>query len=156
VSNQRGRAKPSLRTAAIEKAEAQRAQAARRASRRRKGIVGACVAVVLVVSGVLFVVLRPTRTAPTVPPSADAVRFGCAGCHTTDGKRSEGPTWKGLYGSTVTLADGRQVVADEDYLRRSILQPQADIAQPALGQMPTIPLTQAQLDRLVAFIESLR
>lgn len=49
----------------------------------------------------------------------------CLSCHTADGSKATGPTWKGLAGSQVELADGTTVTADADYLRRSILDPDA-------------------------------
>src|SRR3954466_7925146 len=71
---------------------------------------------------------------------------GCANCHTPDGRRSEGPTWKGLYGSTVTLADGSTVVADDAYLARSIREPKAQMVQGYKSPMPTTPgVTDAEI-----------
>ena len=58
-----------------------------------------------------------------------ARRSGCASCHSLDGSRRPGPTWKGLYGRERMLANGQEVVADEAYLRRSIVTPDAEIAQ---------------------------
>jgi cytochrome c oxidase subunit 2 len=40
-----------------------------------------------------------------------------------------GPTWLGLAGEEVELADGSVVLADDDYLRRSILEPQSQVVQ---------------------------
>jgi cytochrome c oxidase subunit 2 len=49
---------------------------------------------------------------------------GCLGCHNfTD--NSIGPTWKGLFGKTQTLADGQTVLVDEAYIKESILNPTA-------------------------------
>jgi cytochrome c oxidase subunit 2 len=66
-----------------------------------------------------------------------ARRSGCASCHSLDGSRRPGPTWKGLYGRGRPLVNGGEVVVDEAYLRRSIIAPDAEIAQgfPA-GMMP--------------------
>ncbi len=58
-----------------------------------------------------------------------ARRSGCASCHSLDGSRRPGPTWKGLYGRKRPLVNGQEVVADEAYLRRAILTPDAEIAQ---------------------------
>ena len=58
-----------------------------------------------------------------------ARRSGCASCHSLDGSRRPGPTWKGLYGRKRPLTNGQEVVADEAYLRRAILTPDAEIAQ---------------------------
>jgi hypothetical protein len=55
---------------------------------------------------------------------------GCFACHSTDRSQLVGPTFAGLYGSTVrVMTDGveREVVADDEYIRRSIYEPNADI-----------------------------
>ena len=52
---------------------------------------------------------------------------GCLACHSVDGSRLVGPSWQGLYGSSVTLADGTTVKADDDYLRESIVKPDVKI-----------------------------
>jgi cytochrome c oxidase subunit 2 len=117
--------------------------------------IGGSIAAVVVIAGIVaFVVTRPAD-APPPPPSKDAVALGCVSCHSTDGARSEGPTWKGLYGSTVTLADGSTVTVDDAYLRRAILDPQADVAPGYVTAMPTLDVSDAQLDRLVAYIKGL-
>src|SRR5271167_209928 len=36
---------------------------------------------------------------------------GCSGCHSLDGTRGTGPSWKGLAGSQVKLSDGRTLTA---------------------------------------------
>jgi cytochrome c oxidase subunit 2 len=62
-------------------------------------------------------------------PAAEGKRIatsrGCVSCHTTDGSKSTGPTWKGLYGATVILEDDKKVTANDAYLRESMLQPSA-------------------------------
>jgi cytochrome c oxidase subunit 2 len=85
---------------------------------------------------------------------------GCAGCHTVDGTRLVGPTWKGLYGSEVELADGSTVEADEEYLKESILQPSAKTVagfQPGLMETVIKPnsLSEDEVDALVAYIKEL-
>ena len=49
------------------------------------------------------------------------------GCHSLDGTKSTGPTFKGLYGSTVKLTGGQSVKADEQYLLDAILDPDKQI-----------------------------
>jgi cytochrome c oxidase subunit II len=51
--------------------------------------------------------------------------FGCDACHSIDGATRLGPTWLGLYGSERIFTDGSSTVADEPYLRESILEPDA-------------------------------
>ena len=53
--------------------------------------------------------------------------LGCQGCHSLDGTKSTGPTFKGLYGSTVKLTGGQSVKADEQYLLDAILDPDKQI-----------------------------
>lgn len=52
---------------------------------------------------------------------------GCAGCHSPDGSRSVGPTMKGLAGSRVQLTNGKSVRADDAYLAKAIVDPDAEI-----------------------------
>lgn len=57
---------------------------------------------------------------------------GCLACHSLDGSKIVGPTFKGLYGHGVTVkVDGelKSVTADEEYIRRSIYQPNAEIVE---------------------------
>ena len=89
-----------------------------------------------------------------------ARRSGCATCHSLDGSRRPGPTWKGLYGQKRALANGQEVVADEAYLRRAIINPDAEIAQGFLkGMMPkdfTRKLSEEKLRAIIALIKSVR
>jgi cytochrome c oxidase subunit 2 len=86
---------------------------------------------------------------------------GCVSCHTTDGRPSVGPTWKGVYGSKVVLDDGTTVTADDAYLTESILHPSAKTVKGfQAGQMETVikenSITQEQVKALIAYIRSLR
>ena len=56
-------------------------------------------------------------------------QYGCAGCHSLDGNDGTGPSFKGLAGSTVTLADGKRVKADAAYIERAITDPDAEVAE---------------------------
>ena len=57
------------------------------------------------------------------------VSLGCQGCHSLDGSKSTGPTFKGLFGSTVKLTSGKAVKADMAYLIKSIVDPDKEIVQ---------------------------
>lgn len=89
-----------------------------------------------------------------------ARRSGCATCHSLDGSRRPGPTWKGLYGKKRALANGQEVVADEAYLRRAILNPDAEIAQGfPKGMMPkdfARKLSEEELRLIIELIQSMR
>jgi cytochrome c oxidase subunit 2 len=62
---------------------------------------------------------------------------GCFTCHTVDGSPSTGPTWKDLFGSERKFADGTSRIADENYIRDSILNPGKDVVQGFDNVMPT-------------------
>jgi cytochrome c oxidase subunit 2 len=87
-----------------------------------------------------------------------AARDGCFQCHTIDGQPHVGPTWAGLYGSQVTMSDGRVLVADEAYLTRSMMEPQVDLVAGYKAVMPTYrgTLQQPEVAALVEFIKSLQ
>ena len=80
---------------------------------------------------------------------------GCVACHSIDGSPGVGPTWKGLAGTTGTMADGSTVLADETYLKKSIRDPQAQVVKGFPPIMPKIEMTDDELAALVAYIQSL-
>jgi cytochrome c oxidase subunit 2 len=81
---------------------------------------------------------------------------GCATCHSLDGSRGQGPSWKGIYGEEHAMGDGRKFKVDENYIRTSILQPQAMVVQGYEGIMPTYQglLRDRQILALIEFIKS--
>lgn len=84
---------------------------------------------------------------------------GCLGCHSTDGKKKVGPTFKGLLGRRSTvITDGKEseITADEEYIRRSILEPKADVAKGYPPIMPVIKLEGEETEALLMFIGSLK
>ena len=101
---------------------------------------------------------------PAVPPAqageklfADTGVTGCTTCH-TGAPAAIGPNLAGVYGSQVPLADGRAVLADDNYLRESIMVPFAKVVR---GYQPVMPpfqgrLTEEQLMQLIAYIKTLK
>lgn len=86
-----------------------------------------------------------------------ALQKGCAACHSVDETDKIGPTWVGLYGSQVELADGTFVTANEGYLIESIKEPNAKIVKGfSKGAMPPVPLADEEIDSLVAYIKSVK
>lgn len=82
----------------------------------------------------------------------------CHTCHSIDGTTKIGPTLQGVFGQEEQMTDGSTVVVDEEYLRESILQPNAKVVQ---GFAPTMPTYQGQLtDRevsgLIEYIKTLQ
>jgi cytochrome c oxidase subunit 2 len=87
-----------------------------------------------------------------------AARRGCLGCHTIDGQPHIGPSFAGLYGADVALQDGHTIVADDGYLTRSMMEPQADVVA---GFQPVMPsyrgiLEEPEVAALVELIASLQ
>ena len=62
---------------------------------------------------------------------------GCLNCHAVSGKEKIGPNLGGLLGSKVPLEGGKTVVADEEYLRESIVDPGAKVVKGYPNVMPT-------------------
>lgn len=89
-----------------------------------------------------------------------AQQYGCAVCHSIDGSKGNGPTWKGLYQSQVPLMDGTKVTADQTYLLNSITNPNLQIVA---GFSPNVmpqtygqTLSKDQISALLAYIESIK
>ncbi len=80
---------------------------------------------------------------------------GCTSCHSTDGRRSLGPTWQGLAGSEVELEGGETVVADDEYLTRAIEDPGAEIVAGYTGVMPRRDLSADEVAAIVAYLHTL-
>lgn len=88
---------------------------------------------------------------------------GCAGCHSLNGTRLTGPSWKGLAGSRVKLSSGRTVTANDGYLTEHITEPNAltvrgypaDVMAQAIETLG-LKTKPADVRALVAFIDSLR
>ncbi len=78
---------------------------------------------------------KPVAAAGNAPGAAgeSIMRIqGCFACHTTDGSKLIGPSYLNLYGSQqVVLRDGKEITitANDEYIRRSILDPNADITK---------------------------
>ena len=82
--------------------------------------------------------------------------LGCATCHRSD-TLGRGPNLQGVFGQPVRLEDGRTVIADENYVRESILDPGAKIVNGYKPVMPTFQglVSEEQLNALVAYVKSL-
>ncbi len=83
---------------------------------------------------------------------------GCVACHSTDGSRRVGPTWKGVFGTTEQLEGGKTAVVDENYIRESIVEPHAKVVKGYPPSMPTFKglLSDQEINALIAYIKSLK
>ena len=83
-------------------------------------------------------------------------QLACVTCHLSDGS-GRGPSLAGLYGTQVKLATGAAVVANDSYIRESILTPQSKLVA---GYGPVMPTFQGQVSEesvmsIIEFIKSL-
>jgi len=84
-------------------------------------------------------------------------QYGCITCHVTE-QQSRAPSLRNVYGHPVQLADGRTVLADEAFIRESILNPNAKVVK---GYKPNVmPVFQGQIGeegllQLMVYIKSL-
>jgi cytochrome c oxidase subunit 2 len=83
-------------------------------------------------------------------------QLACSNCHKEDNS-GRGPSLVGVFGKQVQLAGGGTVKADENYIRESILQPQAKVVSGFEPVMPTFQglVTEEQLVQLVEYVKSL-
>ncbi len=84
-------------------------------------------------------------------------RSGCLACHAVEGAEKVGPNFGGIFGRKTALEDGRTVVADEEYLRESIVDPNAKVAKGYPPVMPTFreSLSAEEVADVVAYLKTL-
>lgn len=87
-----------------------------------------------------------------------AAQKQCLSCHTVDGRKHVGPTWRGLYGAERVLAGETRVRADEAYLTRSMMKPFEEVVAGYPAVMPSYEglLSPAEVGALVEYIRSLQ
>jgi len=85
-------------------------------------------------------------------------RNACTTCHSADGTTLQGPSFQGLWGAERTMESGETLTADENYIRESILEPNAKTSQ---GFQPVMPsysgsLNDRQIDAIIEYIKTLQ
>lgn len=86
---------------------------------------------------------------------------GCVACHSADGSKLVGPSYKGLYGSkqiVVTAGAEHEVTVDDAYIKKSMLEPLTDVVK---GYQPLMPSQQGlvsdgEIKALIAYIKTLQ
>lgn len=98
---------------------------------------------------------------PTATGRKIMQNIGCFACHTIDGTKLVGPSFKGIWGETQTVTTGREkreITVDEDYIRKSIFDPNADIVEGyAKGLMVTYEgqLSDDDVDNIIEYLKTL-
>ncbi len=100
---------------------------------------------------------------PTILPGERIVKqMGCTACHTTDGTKRVGPSYKGIYGKEViVIEDGEEktVMVDDEYIKRSIYDPNAQIVKGyPKGQMLTYKnqLDDTDIELIIEYLKTLK
>ena len=101
------------------------------------------------------------QTAPKPPEQIDAASKlleakDCMTCHSIDGSESIGPTLKGIWGRKTKLQGGATIRADEDYLRESIVKPDARITDGFDDLMPKAELTDEEVQQILDYLKTLK
>ncbi len=115
----------------------------------------------LQVDGLAPIAKRPAK--PSLEKGkALYAQLGCVACHSIDGSKEgkTGPSWLGLFGSKRKLTTGQVVIADDVYLRESILNPTAKVAEGAVNGEAGMPiydgvLNEEQIASIILFARSL-
>lgn len=86
------------------------------------------------------------------------VNKGCNTCHSVDGTRIQGPTFKGIWGQTHQFTNGESALVDENYVRESLLQPTVKVRAGYEAIMPSFQglLREREIQALAEYIKSLK
>ena len=79
---------------------------------------------------------------------------GCNACHTLDGTKLVGPSWKGVFGRKEQCTNGTEITVDDAYLKESILKPMEKVVMGFPPAMPVLPLSDIEVDSLILFIKA--
>ena len=99
---------------------------------------------------------------PTATGKRIMKNIGCFACHTIDGTKLVGPSFKGIYGHTATVITGgneREITVDDAYIKKSIYEPNADVVkgfnkglmQPYVGQ-----LSEGDISQIIEYLKTLK
>ncbi len=83
---------------------------------------------------------------------------GCKECHSVDGVRGQGPSFKNIWGTQAKLSDGKSALVDANYVRESVIMPQAKIVAGFEPIMPTFQglLREREILGVIEYIKSLQ
>ncbi len=81
---------------------------------------------------------------------------GCKSCHSLDGSKIVGPSFKGIWQSKRKLSNAKEVIIDENYIRKSILEPASEVAEGYPNLMPPQDLNDEQIQSVIELIKSLK
>ena len=82
----------------------------------------------------------------------------CSACHSLDGNKGVGPSFKGLFGREEEMSDGTKVKVDANYILESINEPNKKIVKGFAPAMPPLgaSLSDIEKDSIIMFIETVK
>jgi cytochrome c oxidase subunit 2 len=82
---------------------------------------------------------------------------GCTACHSLNGERGVGPSLKGVWGRTSKFTDGTSLKVDANYIRESLMAPNAKIVEGFVPAMPTFQgqLTEDEINQLIDYLKTI-
>ncbi|WP_183360135.1 cytochrome c oxidase subunit II [Geomonas limicola] len=104
--------------------------------------------------------LKETKsTGAQHPALALLEKHGCLGCHSLDGSQKVGPTFQGIWGRKTevkTAGKEHEIIADEAYLKRSIVEPNADVVEKYPPVMPAFAgvLTEEEIRLIIDYFKT--
>lgn len=109
--------------------------------------------------------VREKRYEPQIDPNATAdvkgkalyTAKGCFACHSVDGSKLVGPSFKGLWGREEEMTDGQKVLVDEAYFIESVMKPTAKTVKGYVtGSMPPQQVTEDQTKLIMEYVKTLK
>jgi len=100
----------------------------------------------------------PVKLDPTMLASAGEKIYSaqCAVCHSIDGSRKIGPSFKGIWGRTAKLQGGITKKTDAEYISNSIKMPNSEIVEGYPAAMPVLPLNDAKIEQVIAYMKTIK
>lgn len=100
----------------------------------------------------------PAGMSPVEIGEKVAMSKGCAACHSVTNEALSGPAWNHIYGTQRKFTTGKSGIVDDTYLRKSIIEPAADVVS---GYQPVMPsyagsLSDDEIRGIIAYIKSLK
>jgi cytochrome c oxidase subunit 2 len=94
---------------------------------------------------------------PVAVGKAAYQKWGCGQCHSIDGSKGIGPTFKNLWQRQEKFADGSSLVVDENYIHESIIEPMAKVVAGYAPVMPTFKgkIKDAEIHGIIEWLKTL-
>jgi cytochrome c oxidase subunit 2 len=101
--------------------------------------------------------MKPEERGKLIYANGKGAGAPCSSCHSLDGSKLVGPSFKGIYGRQGKTSDGAAYTANDEYIKESILNPSAKIVEGYAGGM--IPyqgvLEDSDLNDVIAYMKTL-